>query len=342
VDSGATDPAAAPGATRQPYGYHLSLCPSQPEPPFQDAAELERVWGRRWGASDEVGRLRSVLVRAPRGEWDVVRADAWDEAAGALVDPGGMWYWESREPPDRERVAAQHRGLVSALRAEGVEVVFVEGDGPAHLTRPIYTRDPLLTVPGGAIIGRMAPAMRRGEEPLVSLAVAGAGMPILRTITGTGLVEGGSFVKLRPTVAAYGTSFRCNDEGARQLRDALADLGIELIVVPMVGWSIHLDGHLGMLSPEAALVEVNALPYWFLDRLRALGIELVPCPEGEEWAINSLALAPGRILMCDGYPRTRELLERRGMQVVAIPYDEIQKGGGGIRCSTMELVRDRA
>ena len=259
MDSGAKDPAAAPDVTRQPYGYHLSLCPSQPEPPFQDAAELERVWGRRWGASDEVGRLRSVLVRAPRGEWDVVRADAWNEAAGALVDPGGMWYWESREPPDRERVAAQHRGLVSALRAEGVEVVFVEGDGPAHLTRPIYTRDPLLTVPGGAIIGRMAPAMRRGEEPLVSLAVAAAGMPILRTITGTGLVEGGSFVKLRPTVAAYGTSFRCNEEGARQLRDALADLGIELIVVPMVGWSIHLDGHLGMLSPEAALVEVNAL-----------------------------------------------------------------------------------
>jgi N-dimethylarginine dimethylaminohydrolase len=342
VDSGAKDPAAAPDVTRQPYGYHLSLCPSRPEPPFQDAAELERVWGRRWGASDEVGRLRSVLVRAPRGEWDVVRADAWNEAAGALVDPGGMWYWESREPPDRERVAAQHRGLVSALRAEGVEVVFVEGDGPAHLTRPIYTRDPLLTVPGGAIIGRMAPAMRRGEEPLVTLAVAGAGMPILRTITGTGLVEGGSFVKLRPTVAAYGTSFRCNDEGARQLRDALADLGIELIVVPMVGWSIHLDGHLGMLSPEAALVEVNALPYWFLDRLRELGIEPVPCPEGEEWAINSLALAPGRILMCDGYPRTRELLERRGMEVVAVPYDEIQKGGGGVHCSTMELVRDPA
>jgi N-dimethylarginine dimethylaminohydrolase len=334
VDPGAND--------RQPYGYHLSLCPSRPEPPFGDPAELERVWGRRWGASDEVGRLRMVLVRAPRGEWDVVRADAWNEAAGALVDPGGMWYWESREPPDGARVAEQHRGLVSALRAEGVEVVFVEDQGPPHLTRPIYTRDPLLTVPGGAIIGRMAPAMRRGEEPLVTRAVATAGMPILRTITGTGLVEGGSLVKLGPTVAAYGTSFRCNEEGARQLRAALGDLGIELIVVPMVGWSIHLDGHLGMLSPDAALVDVNGLPFWFLDRLRELAIEPVPCSEGEEWAINSLALAPGRILMCDGYPRTRELLERRGMEIVAIPYDEIQKGGGGVHCSTMELVRDPA
>ena len=74
-------------------------------------------------------------------------------------------------------------------------------------------------------------------------------MPILRTIPGTGLVEGGSFVKLRPGVAAYGTSIRCNDEGARQLREVLDELGIELIVVPMVGWSIHLDGHLGMVAP---------------------------------------------------------------------------------------------
>ena len=54
---------------RQPFGYHLSLCPAVPEPPFDDPGELEGVWGRRWGASDEVGRLRVVLVREPRGEW---------------------------------------------------------------------------------------------------------------------------------------------------------------------------------------------------------------------------------------------------------------------------------
>jgi N-dimethylarginine dimethylaminohydrolase len=330
------------GTEPQPSGYHLSLCPSVPEPAFEEPDEQERVWGRRWGAGDEVGRLRTVLVRKPRGEWRAVRTDCWNEEAQALVDPGGMWYWESREAPDLARVDAQHHGLVEALRAEGVEVVFVEEDGPPHLTRPLYTRDPLLTVPGGAIIGRMAPAMRRGEEPLVARAVAGLGMPILRTITGTGLVEGGSFVKLRPRVAAYGTSFRCNQEGARQLGDAVAELGIELVVVPMVGWSIHLDAHLGMVSTDAALVDVNGLPHWFLERLRELGIEPVPCPAGEEWAINSLVLRPGLVLMCDAYPRARALLEGRGIEVRAIPYEEIQKGGGGVHCSTMELVREPA
>ena len=110
----------------------------------------------------------------------------------------------------------------------------------------------------------------------------------------------------------------------------------------MGGWSIHLDGHFGMVDVDKALVDPLGLPWWFLDRLTELGIEQLICPPGEEWAINSLCIRPGRVVMCEGYPRTRELLESRGMEVIAIPYDEIQKGGGGIHCSTMELVRDPA
>jgi N-dimethylarginine dimethylaminohydrolase len=325
-----------------PVGYAVSLCPAEPEPPFEAPYQQRLVWGAEWGATDEVGRLRTVLMRRPGDEYARVRADCWDERAQALVDPAGGWYWESREPPDIDLVAQQHAGLVTALKAEGIEVVEVQGPAAPHLSRPIYTRDPLCTVPGGAIIGRMAPAMRRGEEAMVARTVAGVGMPILRTIHGSGLLEGGSFVKLTPKLAAYGTSFRCNEEGARQLRDVLDVLGIELLVLPMVGWSIHIDGHIGMVDVDKALVDIAGLPYWFLDRLRGEGIEAVPCPAGEEWAINSLALRPGRVLMCDGYPRARDALERRGVEVVTIPYDEIQKGGGGIHCSTMELVREPA
>ena len=46
--------------------------------------------------------------------------------------------------------------------------------------------------------------------------------------------------------------------------------------------------------------------------------------------------------MCEGYPRTIERLRAHGVEVVTVPYDEIQKGGGGVHCSTMELVRDPA
>ncbi len=325
-----------------PVGYAVSLCPAEPEPPFEAPVQQRLVWGAEWGAHDEVGPLRQVLVRAPRDEFARVNPECWDERAQAMVDPAGGWYWESRDAPDLDLVRSQHAGLVAALEAEGVDVVEVPGPSAPHLSRPLYTRDPLCTVPGGAIIGRMAPAMRRGEERMVAQAVASLGMPILRTIHGTGLLEGGSFVKLTPRLAAYGTSFRCNEEGARQLREVLDVLGIELLVLPMAGWSIHIDGHIGMVDVDKALVDAAGLPYWFLDRLAQEGIEAIPCPPGEEWAINSVALRPGRVLMCDAYPRSREALERRGVEVVAIPYEEIQKGGGGVHCSTMELVREPA
>jgi N-dimethylarginine dimethylaminohydrolase len=329
-------------APRFPFGYHLTLLRGDDGTPFHDPAEQERVWGRSWGAYDEVGQLRTVLVRRPGREYERIDGAAWNDDAGALVDPEGMWYWESREPPVIDRVRAQHDGLIAALTAEGVEVVEVPGKAPEHLTSPIYTRDPLVTVPGGAIVGRLEPAKRRGEELLITRTLASLGMPIIGTIIGTGLLEGGSFIKLTPTVAAYGTSYRCNAESAVQLAGLLRPLGIELVVVPLPAYSIHLDGHLGLVDVDRALIDPLGLPYWFVDRLHDLGFETIPCPPGEEWAINSLALAPGRILMCDGYPRTRELLEARGVGVVAIAYDEIQKGGGGVHCSTMELVRDRA
>ena len=50
-----------------PFGYHLTKLRGDDGTPFADPAEQERVWGREWGAADEVGRLRMALVRSPRG-----------------------------------------------------------------------------------------------------------------------------------------------------------------------------------------------------------------------------------------------------------------------------------
>jgi N-dimethylarginine dimethylaminohydrolase len=309
------------------------------EPPFHE--ELTAVWGAEYGAHDEVGVLRRVMVRTPGDELKAIREDAWDEELGALVDPGGRWYWTDRRAPDLDRVAAQHTGLVDALRAEGVEVEVAEPLGGGFV-KSVYTRDPSITVPGGAIVGRMGVRMRRGEEPHTTRALAAAGMPILGTITGTGTLEGGSFTKLRPGVAALGTSIRCNEEGFRQLSVLLELIGVELIRVPVAGYSIHIDLHFAMVDVDRALIDPAGLPYDFLVKLRELGIETIQAAAGEEWGLNLLCLRPGRVLMAEGSPRTAELLGRSGIEVVTIPYDELHKNGGGVHCSTIELVRDRA
>ena len=316
---------------------HQTRMATAAEPPFHD--EVELVWGRPWGASDEVGRLRTVLVRPAGAMLDRIRADAWDPELEALVDPEGGWYWTRREPPDVARAAEQHAGLVAALEADGVEVVTAAPLDSAY-TKAMYVRDPLVTVPGGAVIGRMAVRMRRGEEADVTRVVAAAGMPILATMTGTATMEGGSFTKLRPGLAALGTSIRCNAEGARQLRAVLAEVGWELLDVPLPGFTIHIDAHLAMVDADLALVDPDGLPFAFLERLRAEDIQTVHVAPGEEWGINLLTLAPRRVLMSEGNPRTAERLAAAGVEVLTVPYDELQNNGGGVHCSTMELVRE--
>jgi N-dimethylarginine dimethylaminohydrolase len=100
---------------------------------------------------------------------------------------------------------------VTRPESEGVEVHFAD-QLEERFTKAMYTRDSLISVPGGVIVGRLAPLMRRGEERSATRAVGALGLPILRTITGTGPLEGGSFAKLTRRVAAFGTSIRCNDE----------------------------------------------------------------------------------------------------------------------------------
>ena len=325
---------------RLPPDYHQTLVPAQPSPPFHDPDELERVWGRAWGASDEVGPLREVLVRPPAGpEFKEISKDHYLEAADALVDPNGAWYWTGKKPPDIGKIKDQHAQLVQALKDENV-IVHELDPLPARFAKQIYVRDPVVTLRGGAVVGRLAPRMRRGEEADLTKAVARLGLPILRTISGTGLLEGGSFCKLRPGHAVVGTSVRVNDIGAGQLGEALMQMGWQLMVLPLGGFTIHIDLHLLMLDQNKALVDPTQLPYWFVDHLRELDIDPVWSLPEEPWALNGLTLRPNRVLIADNCPGTVKLLERYDVQAVTIPYDEIHKNGGGIHCSTMEILRD--
>jgi N-dimethylarginine dimethylaminohydrolase len=321
--------------------FHALMGP-EPTPAFTEHGELESVWGRRWGAADEIGTLRSVLMRRPSRGLAKITEDAYDEELGALVDPARRWYWTGRDAPDMALMDAQYQGFVDTLEAHDVEVVFAPELGETF-TKAVYTRDPLVTIPGGAVIGRVAPRMRRGEEQSITQTVAAAGMPILGTITGEGLVEGGSFVKVRKDLAFFGTSVRCNPEGGRQLARILEEQGITLKQVNLPGYLIHLDMCSVMLDDNLALVNPRLAPYDYMKAMWDLGIETLEVDRSEEWACNMLVLEPRKVIMPDHLPRTRAMLEdKAGIDITAIPFREILKNGGGLHCSTMELQRDWA
>jgi len=323
------------------YQMTVKLFGPEAEPAFETAGELTANFGREWGCANDVGQLRAVLMHRPGREFDIVDSSKRIESIGCFGDVEQGWYVQSDTLPSLEAMQVQHDGLVRALRDEGVEIVLLDGE-IGNRFKACYTRDSSFAIRGGSIVTRLAARMRRGEELLVTRALAVLGVPILRTIHGTGLVEGGSFAWLNAKHAVIGRTIRVNDAGIAQVAEVLAHQGVELTVVDIPGYSIHIDGAFLMVDADLALINAQQLPFSFLEKLEQLKIRTVEItPADDPWIINGLAVRPGRLLMPPGISdRTREALEKNKVQIVELPYDEMHLNGGGIHCSTCPLIRD--
>ncbi len=325
------------------YNQTVKMFATPGDPPFEDSAELETYWGRAWGVNNDVGRIRAILVHRPGAEMDVVDPTKRIESIGSFGDLDAGWYFQSDSVPPVAQMQAQHDALTAALTAMGIEVQHVDGVANGRL-KSCYTRDPLIMVNGGAIVCRMGTKVRRGEELAITRTLARLGIPILRTLSGTALMEGGSFAWINEKTAVIGCGIRVNREGAAQIGEVLARQGVELIVIDLTGYDIHIDGSFLMIDRDLALVDPTGLPYSFLERLEDLGVKTVEIsPADDKWIVNSLAIAPGELLMPPGASnQTLDALAKLGVTWTIIPYQAMQLNGGGIHCSTTALIRDRA
>jgi len=328
-----------------PQYYHavLERIPPKSKPVFEEEDMQKRVWGKRWGVYNDVGKLRVVLLHRPGEELEVMSEDKYDPEIEALIDDRQQWYFRSDKAPDIARMQQEHDEMAKVLKEHDVIVEYV--DCSPKNPNGMFTRDTAMAVKGGVVIGRLGPVGedhgtgRRGEEAYVAQKIAELGMPILRTIHGDGLLEGGSFCFLDEHHAAVGTGFRQNVSGVDQLRSVLKHQDVELIEVPLVGHSLHIDGAIVMINYQTALVDVTKLPYWFLDTLDDLGIRPIYVDPRDNY-LNCIALEPGKLLMADAGRWTADKLDGLGFECILVPYDECHKHGGSIHCSTLPLVRD--
>ena len=78
------------------------------------------------------------------------------------------------------------------------------------------------------------------------------------------------------------------------------------------------------------------------DGLAPRGLLVIECPREEIdlYPTNAITVEPRKLIMNASAKKTRKLLEKAGVEVIPIAYDEVHKYGGGIRCNTMQLIRD--
>lgn len=292
---------------------------------------LAGATSRRYGGHSLTAPLRTVLVRRPARP---ATGDDW-RTFGFL------------HPVNHERAEREHAVFRSILAREGIEVIEAGPDEDGQLDA-IFTYDPSLMTDGGAIILRMGKEARRDEPALHAATYRDLGIPVLGTIEAPGTVEGGDTLWLDERTLAVGRGYRTNEAGIQQLRRLVVPLDVEVLAFDLPHWKgagecLHLMSLISPVADRLAVVYLPLMAVALVQELQDRGWRLVEIPDDEfaTMGCNVLALAPGRCLMLDGNPGTRQCLEAAGCQVLTYEGTEISLNrAGGPTCLTRPIWRD--
>jgi dimethylargininase len=285
---------------------------------------------RAWGGQSMVSPLKRVLVRRP----------APPDTGTEYADFGYL------HPVDHARAEREHEAFRAILTDAGVEVID-EGPDRAGLLDAIFAYDPSLMTDAGAVLLRLGKELRLPEVALAEQSYNEARIPIIGRIEAPGTVDGGDALWLDEQTLAVGRGYRTNDEGIRQLRAILEANGVDVLTVDLPHWRgpgecLHLMSFISPVAERLAVVYLPLMSVPFVEELRRRGWSFIEVPDEEfdRHGCNVLALAPMRVLVCEGSPITRGRLEAAGCEVVAYAGDEISHNrAGGPTCLTRPILR---
>lgn len=259
-----------------------------------------------------------MSVTIPRATLAIVRPVSRSLAACELS-------FRDREPIDLEKAAAQHRAYAAALESAGLAVEWLPElpDSPDA----VFVEDPIVVLDEIAIIGRPGAASREGDVESVAEAV-GRHRTLVQ-LPPEARLEGGDVMRVGKTLYV-GRSARTNAKAHEALAEILRPFGYTVIPVGLTD-CLHLKTGVTYAGSDCFL----ANPAW-VDVSVLTGAEVVPLPAEEPWAANTLTIGD-RVLLPAGFPRTRELLAGRGLEVVTVDVSELQKAEGSVTCLSVPL-----
>jgi N-dimethylarginine dimethylaminohydrolase len=281
---------------------------------------------KAYGATSMVSRLRRVLLRPP--------------------DPAACARWREfgwRSAPDAVGLAEEHEALASLLESFGAEVV--RGRPLEGALDAIYTFDPAIVGPEGAVVLRPGKELRQPEAGATAADLEAAGIPVAATLAAPATADGGDTIWLDERTLLVGRGYRTNAAGVAALREALPGVDVVEFDLPHFHGAaevMHLLSLVSPVAPDLAVAYTPLMPVRLVQLLadHDIGIVEVPDEEFDSMGPNVLALEPGVVLMLARNRETRRRLERAGVVVETYEGNELSKGDGGPTCLTRPLLRD--
>lgn len=226
---------------------------------------------------------------------------------------------------DPKLLVEQHNQYLSTLVDIGLEVTLL--DALEEFADSYFTEDVAIVTPEVAVITRPGAMQRRRETEYIENSVAK--FRDLERIQNPGTLDGGDVLVVNKH-CIIGLSDRTNHDGAIQLSAILAGYGYhtDIVTVPE---ALHFKSSVNFVDEHSLLVTQSCYSMDCLAQYRKLVV-----PEGEEYAANVVWIND-IVLMPEGYPGTRRLLEENGYKVREMPVSEISKMDGGLTCLSLRL-----
>jgi N-dimethylarginine dimethylaminohydrolase len=278
------------------------------------------------GCYSETGRLGKVVMCPP----------TFFEIVKPINVVQWLYYIDGRPKPQSELMVQQHRRLVDILRQEGVEVELmtpVPGLPYQHATRDVG-----LVVGETVVVSRIKEETRRLESQITQPVLQKYG---LRVVTpDRGFVEGGDVIVDNGRLWV-GVGGRTDDWGAEFLyRTFKRDY--DIAPLRFGARYTHLDTLLGVLAGGHAIIYEPAFEAESLQRIKKVYPSMISLTDKEQTnaGANVLCLSPSKLVSIAENTSVNERLVQLGFQVVTLPYSEVIKSGGSVRCDTLPVERD--
>lgn len=223
---------------------------------------------------------------------------------------------------DLSRAREEHLRYREALKELGLEVVLLDRDD-GH-PDSCFVEDTVIVYEAKALICRLKPESRRGEETAVERMLRDRLR--VRSVDAPGTIEGGDVMHL-PRRLVSGLSQRTNESGVRQAMEWL-EVNVDTIRDPDI---VHLKSYVTYLGKDMAICTKR-----FRDHPALKGLELLVVPDEEAYAANTLAIGDA-VLMSSRRERAQKMVRDSGFDVISLDTSEFEKCEGALTCLSIIL-----
>ena len=230
--------------------------------------------------------------------------------------------------PDLEGMLAAHASYVSALKSTGAKVIELEALDA--FPDSVFVEDTALCLPQGAILMRPGAPSRLGEVAEMAATIRDCFADV-REIKGPGHIEGGDILVTGREILV-GRSERTDAAGVAELAEITSEWGHKLREVFTPPGVLHFKTDCSLMDAETILATKRLSASGCFEGYRVLDVA-----EGEEAAANAIRFN-NLVLFPAGFPRTAEMLDKAGYEVVEIDNKDCAKLDGGMSCLSLRLV----